>query len=285
MKMGKAREAAALFRRLAARYPGRPDYHQAAGAALLQTADRPRALEHLRKARELAPANPHVLNDLGEALLLEGDLEAALHAFRQATDHIAPGDVELAAGIRESIEEVRAALQLRERATGRPGSARVAMVGPDDSPPGTLTAEIPAVSDDGAQFYAESNVRAILLEAATEQQCRPRQLLAALHLWSDLLDALAPDERQRTQRRARAWAAGVLYTVGRLDGEPWATQQHIAAALGVSMAALSRRFGHLKQALAIEIGDPRYGTRGSPRRDRLIQHIHEGRGNAEQLLL
>lgn len=284
MKMGQLKDAATIFRRLAAKFPDRADYHQAAGAALLQTADLRGALRHLIRARELAPDNPYVLNDLGQAYLLDGDFETALEAFRQAIRQIAPEDVDLAREIRESIEEVRAALILQERAAGPLDSASVSVLTLEGIPAPDASA---AVGDpgDAQQFYATCEVRAALLDGMIEKQCRPRQVLAALHLWSDFLETLSPAERERTQRRPQLWAAAGVYTIGRLDGEPWATQQNVAQDMRVSPGALSRRFVRLKQALVIEIGDPRYSTRGSSRRDKLIEQIHQGRGDPDWLLL
>lgn len=285
MKTDRNAEAANILRPLAERYSDQPHYHRAAGSVLLRLGDLDQALHHLKRARELDPTNPYILNDLAGAYLLGGDPEAALSTFKQAVDQITPNDLKLARDIRESIEEVRATLVLQRRATTPLTSARVADLHYDGvSLPEkreTTTTEKP----DAPPPLSDSKVRAILLDAMAERGCRARQVLAALHLWSDFLESLPAGERARVEQRAQSWAAAVLYTVGHLDGAPWAVQSNVAKSLAISPATLSRRFARLRRTLAIEVGDPRYSTAPCPRRAVLIEQIHEGRVAPEHLLL
>jgi tetratricopeptide (TPR) repeat protein len=288
MKMGKTAEAAAVLCDLARRYPDQADYHGASGSVLLRLADLQGALHHLRRARELDPTDPYILNDLASAYLLEGDLEASLSAFKQATDHISPDDLELARDIRQSIEEVRAALILRQRGVDPPTAARIADVHSDYVSTSSMAAEPESGEtkhDDPTTVFCNSKVRPVVLDAMTRQGCRPRQVLAALHLWSDYLETLPAEEQARTERKTPSWAAAVIYTIGRLDGAAWGIQREVAKSFGVSPATLSRCFGRLRRALTIEVGDPRYSTVPNRRRTALIEQIHLGQLTPERLLL
>jgi tetratricopeptide (TPR) repeat protein len=288
MKAGKTAEAAALFRDLARRYPNQADYHGAIGSALLRLADVETAIPHLKRARELDPANPYILNDLASAYLLLGDLEASLSAFKQATDHIGPNDRELARDIRQSIEEVRAALVLRRRGVEATAPAKIVDLYPSD-PTMPLPAEKMPASDvepgGRAPTAGEDKVRATLLDALTERGCRPRQLLAALHLWSDFVEALPERERAGIEKRSVTWAAAVVYAIGRLDGAPWGKQREAAKDFRIGPASLSRCFSRIRRALAIEVGDPRYSTVPSRRRAALLERIRKSRIPPERLLL
>jgi len=288
LKMGRVAEAAAVFRDLAKRYPQRSDYHGASGSALLQRGEIEEALPHLKQARELNPADPYILNDLASAYLLQGDLEESLSAFKQATDHIGPGDLELARDIRRSVEEVRATLILRRGAIEPRAEARIADVYPESAAmtPPTIErgAEATAQSDPAAAFR-DSRVRAAVLAGLAERSARPRQVLAALHLWSDFLETLPAEKQARVDSRPPSWAAAVVYAIGRLDGAQWARQIEIAKGFGTSPSTLSRCFGRIRRALSLEIGDPRYCTVPSYRRAALIEQIHRGQRPAECLLL
>lgn len=294
-RMGKHAEAAAVFRQLAGNFPDRADYHAAAGSVLLRMADLSGALHHLQRARRLDPLNPYILNDLAGTHLLRGDLEAALGAFRQATEQIGRSDRELARDIHESIEEVRAALLLARSAAEPPPSARIADVYPvaealpavaasqvseaaRPEPDSADAPEAPSPKGVGPEHgvpFAESKVRAMVLETMIGHGCRSRQILAALHLWSDFMEALPAREFARAERKAPAWAAAVVYTVGRLDGATWAIQSAVAKCSGVSAATVSRLHNRLRRTLAIEDGDPRYSaTAGYQQRAVPIEQAH-----------
>jgi hypothetical protein len=118
-----------------------------------------------------------------------------------------------------------------------------------------------------------------------KQGCRPRQILAALHLWIDFLETLSPDDNRRAEQRPRPWAAAVVYAVGRIDGAPWAVQAEVAKRFGISAATLSRRFVQLRQGLALEVGDPRYSSLSNEFRATLIEQIHKGDVVPDRLLL
>jgi len=289
LKMGRAAEAAAVFLDLSRLYTDRADYHHAAGSALLHLADLEGALAHLERAARLSPNDPYILNDLASAHLLRGDLETALGLFKQATEQIGKNDLDLARDIRESIEELRATLLLFGQEDVWNQTARVA-----DSPPAAPpeAAETPpptagglSPTEDAREFFYASKARAIIKETMAGWRCRPRQILAALHLWLDFLEHLPPAGRRRTDRWARAWAAAVIYAVGRLDGENWARQETVADRLGISPASVSRRFGRLRKTLGIEVGDPRYCSVQDPRRFLLIEKIHRGEAPPEKFLL
>jgi len=292
MKMGRNAEAVGLFRGLATRHPDQPNYLRAAGLALLHLGDSKSALGYLRRAREINSTDPYLLNDLASAYLLEGDLESSLSAFKQATGYITSDDLELARDIRESVEEVRAALLLSERSMALPTQTQIAEVHeiyPQPSPPADSPAEQPKTMaitpSDPARTAGESKVRTIVIEAMTERGMRPRQILAALHLWSDYFEILSATKQTRMEQHTQSWAAAVVYAIGRLDGETWAVQEEVAKSLDVSKATLSRRFGRLRQALTIEVGDPRYCTTPNRRRATLIEHIHHSQVPPERLLL
>ena len=285
MKMDRNAEAADVFRHLAQRYSDRSDYHGAAGSVLLRLGELNKALHHLEQARRLDPTDPYVLNDLASAYLLAGDPQAALRTFKQAVDQITPDQLELARDIRESIEEVRAALVLQGGATAPLTSARIADLHDDYASPPERPELAAAETPDTPSLLSDSSVRAILLDAMREQGCRPRQILAALHLWSDFLESLPAGDRARVERHGQSWAAAVLYAVGRLDRAPWAVQSNLAGSFAISPATLSRRFSRLRRTLAIEVGDPRYCTAACQRRAVLIEQVHEGKVGPERLLL
>jgi tetratricopeptide (TPR) repeat protein len=300
-KMGRNGEAAALFEDLARRHPDRADFRQAAGSALLRLGRIDPALACLRRAHELDPANAHILNDLGSALLLAGDLQGALDAFRRAVERITPDRLNLAREIRDSIEEVRAALALQGGLAARPPArvidlqeGRVAEAGSsvaENERPAAQGAsrESPPAAPASNLHEAGESVRARILEALRARACRPRQIIAALHLWADYLDALPAGERggdrSAIDRAPLPWSAAVVYTIGRLDAEPWGNQAAVARAFGVSTRALSRSFGRLRQSLSLEIGDPRYTTAPCPRRERLMDLVHDQRIEPDKLLL
>jgi len=295
LKMGRTAEAAAIFDVLARRHPDRADYQHAAGSALIHLGRLNEATERLQRAHDLAPSDPHILNDLATAHLLAGDLENALLRFRQAIHHLTPDRQQLVRSIRESIEEVRAAMALHRRTTGAPGACvidvRPEAVG-EPSPPalaapaasgGAEAAGIEPAASGEAE--AADPVRARVLESMSARQCRPRQILAALHLWSDFLEAPAPGEWPASEAEAPRWTAAVVYAIGRLDGESWAGQEAVAEAFRVAPGALARAFARLRTTLALEIGDPRYASAPSPRRQLLMEQIRAQRIGPERLLL
>jgi len=274
MKMGRHDEAATVFRHLTRRHPERADFHAAAGTVLLRLGELDGALRHLRLAYQLDPANPYVLNDLAGAYLLQGEFEAALSTYKQAVELIPPPDPEgtkqaspaqldLARDISESIEEVRAALVLHQHAAGAPPSAQVTDLypaDPSDSTPQVSEKMADADQPDVASFLATSKVRSMVLDTLVERGCRPREILAALHLWSDFLETLPAREWPRVEKRAEAWAAAAVYAVGRLEGAAWALQADLAEQFHIPKTTLSRHYGQLRHALDIEDDDPRYNV-------------------------
>ena len=291
MRMGKVAEAATVFSDLALRHPNHSGYHGGAGSCLLRLGDLKGALPYLKRARELDPANPYVLNDLASAYLLDGDFESSLSAFKQAIEYLTDNDRELALDIRASIEEVRAALVLRQRGVDQPPPARVAEVCevyPEREAAdrqNTETRNARARQTGVAHAFGESKVREMVLQTLAGWGSRPRQILGALSLWSEFLESLPREEIARVDRRTKFWTAAVVYAVGRLDGERWAVQRDVAREFGISTAALSSCFVRLRRTLDIEVGDPRYCTVPNRRRSALIEQIHRGRLAHERLLL
>lgn len=81
---GKPDRALALLDALEARGIRRADLHYARARALAATGNATAAREALQRAAELAPREPRHLAALGDALLAEGQLEAADQAYRSA---------------------------------------------------------------------------------------------------------------------------------------------------------------------------------------------------------
>lgn len=89
-RLGKGGEARPLYQGLTATCLAGAGYH---GLGLLAGQERrlTESLDYLRRARQALPADPRVRSDLGYALLLAGDLEAARDEFMTALD-LAPED-------------------------------------------------------------------------------------------------------------------------------------------------------------------------------------------------
>lgn len=285
--LGKDEAAAVIFERLAKEHDERVEFQHAAGSMLLRTGNVSDALGYLSRARMLDPSSPQILNELGTARLLTGDLEAALDDFRAAVDRMGPADRELALRIRENIEEVQAAMALQGRAVGVFDEARVIDLNAgdeDDSPTDSSPAE-PRSSNEPGDSDAVEAIRTLLLSELKDRGCRARQIVSALHLWSDFAEGLTDRERMGAARKPRPWIAAVYYTLGRLEAEPWAVQRTVATTFGVSAGSISRRFVRLCRALTIEIGDPRYCAIPTPKRTFLIDQICAGRDAPDRLLL
>ncbi len=260
LKMGRYPQAGNIFLDLTRLYPRSAEYHAAAGTALLHLRNPDAALHHLRRARELNPADPYVLNDLAGTYFLLGDLESALSAYKQAIEHVSDSDRSLLRDIRDSIEEVKAALALRREAAGKNGEARVENI------PGSVVQQPsgpePEPLDDTAR---RDLVRTLLLERMGEQGCRPRQILAALHLWSDFVETLDEEKKPRVtsripERSVKPWVAAVAYAIGRIERTPWGRQSVVARTYGVGERALAARYSELRRRLQLQKNDPRYST-------------------------
>jgi len=77
--------AEAIFSRIVERLPGSAYARAMLALCYLQTGQAPKAIPHLEMARRLSPElGDHYTALLGDALLLTGDLDAALEAYRKA---------------------------------------------------------------------------------------------------------------------------------------------------------------------------------------------------------
>ncbi|MCX8036860.1 MAG: tetratricopeptide repeat protein [Candidatus Sumerlaeia bacterium] len=260
LKMGRYAQAGNIFLDLTRLYPQCAEYHAAAGTALLHLRNPEAALHHLRRARELNPADPYILNDIAGTYLLLGDLESALSAYKQAIEQVSDGDRSLLRDIRDSIEEVKAALALRRHAAGRSGEARVEDIA------GSALHEAPGRDTHPHDDPTRADpVRALLLKQMGELGCRPRQILAALHLWSDFVETLDGEKRLQVTRRiaersVRPWVASIVYAIGRIERAAWGRQSDVAKTCGVGTRTVSQRYGELRRALKLQKDDPRYST-------------------------
>ncbi len=232
--LGNFGAAVAAYRRALARAPRNPWYHHNLGHLLdVALAQPSRALEHLVRAHEMEP--------------LEDEITASLAHCRAMLRHLD-----------EAKRLAREAIKVAPR--NRDHQALLAWI--EDGAPEAHTVEITpggrAPSSKRRRDTADVEGRAVL--QALERGMREAgfsaaQLERARNLWADF----------RHQRRLRVgkpevYAAAVEYAISLVQGIHGATQAAIARRYGIAPTSLSSRYGEIRDALALEPGDPRYAS-------------------------
>lgn len=93
-----------------------------------------------------------------------------------------------------------------------------------------------------------------MVEAAMEKaRFTPEQVANAIRLWYDFTEK----DRPRF-RKPEVWAAAVIYTLARIEFDHNFTQQKLAELFGVAPNGISNNYSRIKEALNLEVFDPRY---------------------------
>src|SRR5688572_21956150 len=81
---GRLEQARTLLMRILQRAPDHVDANSMMCFVLIHLREAAPALYYARRADHLAPGDPNLLNNLGNALMLSGDFDAAAEAYGQA---------------------------------------------------------------------------------------------------------------------------------------------------------------------------------------------------------
>ena len=105
---------------------------------------------------------------------------------------------------------------------------------------------------------SEGRGRAVIValeEGMREAGFSARQLDRARALWCDYRDG-----RRVRVVKPEVYAAAVEYAIALVHGLDGVTQASVARRYGVAPTSLSHRYGEIREALALEPGDPRYAA-------------------------
>jgi len=264
--LGNFRSSVAAYRRALRVAPTNPWYHHNLGHLLDVALGAPRdALEHLRTAHRLEPAEDEIGASLAHCLARLGHQDEA-RAMAQEAVELAPENPEhrslldwidgadpyddvADAGADGSETPARRRRRSARRNAGRPGRGRTAARRGDHGSPRTRT-------DGGASFVAPAGrVERRLERGMREAGFSARQVASARALWADFRQCGQP----RIQK-PEVFAAAVEYAIALLHGVDGVTQAAVAKRYGVAVGSISSRYGQIRETLDLEPGDPRYAS-------------------------
>ncbi len=226
--LGNYRAAVGAYRRALQEAPQTPWYHHNLGHLLDVAIDQPEAaLNHLELAHRLEPDHDEIAASYAHCLARVGQLDGALTL-------------------------ARIAFQLAPRNRDH---ARLVSWIERGAPPGEKATPIEA----GERRSRRSDVPKIeavveaLERGMRESGYSADQVDRARHLWSDYAEG-----RRVRVRKPEAYAAALEYAMALILRRRGVTQAKIARRYGIAPGTLSSRYHAIRDALALEPGDPRY---------------------------
>ena len=223
--LGNYQAAVASYRRALEHAPRTPWYHHNLGHLLDVALDVPKkAVRHLELAHQIEPDHDEIAASYAHCLARLGELDGALILARIAFQ-LAPRNRDHA----RLVSWIERGAPANEKATGDAGSSRAS--------------DVPK---------SEAVVEA-LERGMTRSGYSPDQVDRARHLWSDYAEG-----RRVRVRKPEAYAAALEYAMALILRRRGVTQAMIAKSYGIAPGTLSSRYHAIRDALALEPGDPRY---------------------------
>jgi len=222
--LGNYRAAIGAYRRALQEAPQTPWYHHNLGHLLDVAIDQPdAALNHLELAHRLEPDHDEIAASYAHCLARVGQLDGALTLARIAFQ-LAP----------KNRDHARLVSWIERGAP--PGEKGVA----EESERRRNVPKIEAVVEALERGMRESGYS-------------PDQVDRARHLWSDYAEG-----RRVRVRKPEAFAAALEYAMALILRRRGVTQAKVARRYGIAPGTLSSRYHAIRDALALEPGDPRY---------------------------
>jgi len=226
--LGNYRAAVGAYRRALSEAPQTPWYHHNLGHLLDVAIDQPEAaLNHLELAHRLEPDHDEIAASYAHCLARVGQLDGALTLARIAFQ-LAPRNRDHA----RLVSWIERGAPPGEKAAPNEGGGRAAR-----------RSDVPKI---------EAVVEA-LERGMRESGYSADQVDRARHLWSDYAEG-----RRVRVRKPEAYAAALEYAMALILRRRGVTQAKIARRYGIAPGTLSSRYSAIREALALEPGDPRY---------------------------
>jgi tetratricopeptide (TPR) repeat protein len=234
--LGNFRSAVSAYRRALAIAPRNPWYHHNLGHLLDVALSEPRAaVDHLKTAHRMEPLEHEITASLAHCLARIGQVEEAL---RLAEESIA------AAPDNASHRDLLAWIESGPTEGSTPHGSMLGKKRPPESG-GALGDE---ATGDEVVLALERGMREAGFSAG--------QVERALALWTDFHDG-----RSIRVVKPEVYAAAIEYAIALVnDMHGLVTKASVARRYGVARQSLSTRFDQIRDALALEPGDPRYAT-------------------------
>jgi Flp pilus assembly protein TadD len=278
--LGNYRMAVAAYRKAVKLAPRNPWYHHNLGHLLdVGLSESTAALDHLRIAQRIQPDEDEIAASLAHCLARLGQLKEA-QTMAQLAVRRSPRNREHQALLEWVKSGAPSNVNPSARGERRPSRSGVephlTQAPTDASAPASTSARTPdeqadregdagqeqdvrrpnkvhkvrQVDEVEASQVEDSDPVLALLEA---QQCDNNQRLArARSLWNDFCERRAP----RVPKPA-VYAAAIEYTLSVLEGDS-VTRAELARRYCVTPRAIASRHEEIRDALALEPGDPRY---------------------------
>lgn len=222
--LGNYRAAVGAYKRALHEAPQTPWYHHNLGHLLDVAIDEPEAaLNHLELAHRLEPDHDEIAASYAHCLARVGQLDGALTLARIAFQ-LAP----------KNRDHARLVSWIERGA-----------------PPGEKSA--PTKSEPRRDVPKIEAVVEALERGMRDSGYSPDQVDRARHLWSDYAEG-----RRVRVRKPEAYAAALEYAMALILRRRGVTQAKIARRYGIAPGTLSSRYHAIREALALEPGDPRY---------------------------
>jgi tetratricopeptide (TPR) repeat protein len=236
--LGNFQSAVAAYRRAIRIAPRNPWYHHNLGHLLDVALTRPEAaVDHLRLAHRMEPLEHEISASLAHCLARVGQLDEAYLLADEA--------VRAAPRNRDHRDLLR---WIEGGASDERGPRRVASQ-PPRSGGGRRRREPAAKPLRDVERSLERGMR----EAGFSTQ----QLDRARVLWKDFLHG-----RTLRVHKPESYAAAIEYAIARVHRIDGVTQTSVARRYGIDRRTLKTRYFEIRDALALEPGDPRYATLG-----------------------
>jgi len=227
--LGNFHSAVAAYRRALATAPRNPWYHHNLGHLLdVALSDPEAAHEHLREAHIMEPLEHEITASLAHCLARLSRTEEALELAEEALD-LAPRNDDHHALV-EWIRDGAPKGVAPRPSGGRPRAGRRAPSRTEE----VLRALERGMREAGSSADQVDNARA---------------------LWSDYHDG-----RRLRVVKPEAYAAAVEYAIARVHCVDGVTQASVAHRYGIAPGTLASRYGHIRDALELRPGDPRYAS-------------------------
>ena len=226
--LGNYRAAIAAYRRALHQAPQTPWYHHNLGHLLDVAIDQPEAaLHHLELAHQLEPDHDEIAASYAHCLARIGQLDGALTLARIAFQ-LAP----------RNRDHARLVSWIE---SGAPPGEKTVPTGAGE--PRSRRRDVPKL---------EAVVEA-LERGMRDSGYSADQVDHARHLWSDYTAG-----RRVHVRKPEVYAAALEYAMALILRRRGVTQATLARRYGIAPGTLSSRYRAIRDALALEPGDPRY---------------------------